>query len=69
MLPAAGWAVFALAGDSWRQLGVAAFLAVMLTQAGFPDHDAAHRQIPGSPRASHIPGHLPGNPGTGLSYR
>ena len=48
---------------------MAAFLAVMLTQAGFPDHDAAHRQIPGSPRASHIPGHLPGNPGTGLSYR
>jgi hypothetical protein len=40
----------------------------MLTQAGFLGHDAAHRQIPGCRRASHIPGNLPDNPGTGLSY-
>ena len=68
-LLAAGWAVFALAGDSWRQLGVAASWQSCSPRPGFPDHDAAHRQIPRSPRASHIPGHLPANPGTGLSYR
>jgi hypothetical protein len=34
-LLAAGWAVFVLVGDSWWQLAVAAFLAVMFTQAGF----------------------------------
>ncbi len=32
---AAGWAVFAILGDSWWQLAVAVFLAVMFTQVGF----------------------------------
>jgi hypothetical protein len=60
-------AVFVLAADSRGQLAVAAFLAVMLTQAGLPGHDAAHRQTPGSRRASYIPGNLPGNPPIGLN--
>jgi fatty acid desaturase len=68
VLLAAGWAVFVLVGDSWWQLAVAAFLAVMFTQAGFLGHDAGHRQISGSRRTSYILGILYGNLGIGLSY-
>src|SRR5690348_576107 len=67
-LLAVGWAVFVLVGDSWWQLAVAAFLAVMFTQAGFLGHDAGHRQISGSRRASYLLGILCGNLGIGLSY-
>ncbi len=67
-LLAAGWAVFVLVGDSWWQLAVAVFLAVMFTQAGFLGHDAGHRQISGSRRASYLLGILYGNLGIGLSY-
>jgi fatty acid desaturase len=67
-LLAAGWAVFVLVGDSWWQLAVAAFLAVMFTQVGFLGHDAGHRQISGNRRASYILGILLGNLGIGLSY-
>jgi fatty acid desaturase len=67
-LLAGGWAVFVLVGDSWWQLAVAAFLAVMFTQAGFLGHDAGHRQISSSRRASYILGILYGNLGIGLSY-
>src|SRR6185437_6441006 len=35
-----GWVVFVLVGDSWWQMAVAAFLAVMFTQLGFLGHDA-----------------------------
>jgi fatty acid desaturase len=65
---AAGWAVFVFVGDSWWQLGVAVFLAVVFTQAGFLGHEAGHRQIIGSRRASYILGVLLGNLGIGLSY-
>jgi fatty acid desaturase len=47
---------------------VAAFLAVAFTQAGFLGHDAGHRQITGSRRASYILGVLLGNLAIGLSY-
>jgi len=67
-LLAAGWAVFVFVGDSWWQLAVAAFLAVMFTQAGFLGHDAGHRQISSSRRVSYILGILVGNLGIGLSY-
>jgi len=67
-LLAAGWAAFVLVGDSWWQLAVAVFLAVMFTQVGFLGHDAGHRQISGSRRASYILGVLHGNLGIGLSY-
>jgi fatty acid desaturase len=65
---AAGWAALALVGDSWWTLAVAAFLAVMFTQAGFLGHDAGHRQICGSRRTSYILGILLGNLAIGLSY-
>jgi fatty acid desaturase len=43
------WTAFALLGDSWWQLAVAAGLAVVTTQFGFLGHDAAHRQVFASP--------------------
>jgi fatty acid desaturase len=68
VLFAAGWAVFVVVGDSWWQLAVAVFLAVMFTQVGFLGHDAGHRQILHSRKASYIIGLLHGNLGIGLSY-
>jgi fatty acid desaturase len=65
---AAGWAAFVLVGNSWWQLAVAVFLAVMFTQVGFLGHDAGHRQIFGSRRSSYVLGLLQGNLGIGLSY-
>ena len=67
-LLAAGWAAFVLLGNSWWQLAVAAFLAVVFTQIGFLGHDAGHRQIFGSRRANYVIGILLGNLGIGLSY-
>ncbi len=68
VLLAAGWAAFALIGDSWWQLAVAAFLAVMFTQVGFLGHDAGHRQIFRSRPGNHVLGVVLGNLGIGLSY-
>jgi len=63
-----GWAAFLLLGDSWWQLAVAAYLAVMFTQLAFLGHDAGHRQISRSRRVSYVLGILLGNLGIGLSY-
>jgi fatty acid desaturase len=65
---AAGWTVFVMAGNSWWQLAVAALLAVVFTQIGFLGHDAGHRQISGSRRASYVLGVVLGNLCIGLSY-
>jgi len=65
---AAGWAGFVLIGDSWWQLAVAAFLAVLFTQVAFLGHDAGHREILRSKRANYLVGLLHGNLATGLSY-
>jgi fatty acid desaturase len=67
-LLAVGWTAFVLIGDSWWQLAVAAFLAVVLTQIGFVGHDAGHQQISGSRRISNILGLLLGNVGIGMSF-
>ena len=67
-LLAGGWVAFALVGDSWWQLAVAAYLAVMFTQVGFLGHDAGHRQILRSRKANYVIGVLHGNLGVGLSY-
>jgi len=64
----AGWAAFVVIGDSWWQLAVAVFLAVMFTQAGFLGHDAGHRQVFRSRKGNYITGLLLGNLGIGLSY-
>ena len=67
-LLAAGWTVFVVVGNSWWQLAVAAFLAVIFTQIGFLGHDAGHRQVFGTRRANYVAGVLLGNLGIGLSY-
>ena len=67
-LLAAGWAGFVLLGNTWWQLGIAVFLAVMFTQIGFLGHDAGHRQITPSRRVSYLLGILLGNLGVGLSF-
>jgi fatty acid desaturase len=63
-----GWTGFVLIGNSWWQLAVAVFLAVVFTQIGFLGHDAGHKQIWGSKRASDVLGLLLGNLGIGMSY-
>jgi fatty acid desaturase len=67
-LLAGGWAAFVLTGDSWWQLAVAVFLAVMFTQVSFLGHDAGHRQICAALRPSYVLGLLLGNLGIGLSF-
>jgi fatty acid desaturase len=67
-LLAAGWVAFALVGDSWWQLAVAGYLAVMFAQVGFLGHDVGHRQVVGSRRASRILGVGLANLCIGLSY-
>jgi fatty acid desaturase len=64
----AGWTAFVLIGDSWWQLGIAAFLAIVFTQVGFLGHDAGHGQIFRSRRANYIVGILHANLAIGLSY-
>ena len=68
VLLAAGWTAFAVLGQSWWQMLVAVFLAVMFTQTGFIGHDAGHRQISGSKRADGLIGRIHGNLLIGLSY-
>ena len=63
-----GWAAFAAIGDSWWQLGVAAFLAVAFAQIGFLGHDAGHSQVFRTRRSNDILGVTCANLVTGLSY-
>jgi fatty acid desaturase len=65
---AAGWAAFALIGDSWWQLAAAAFLAAAFAQVGFLGHDAGHSQVFRTRRANTVLGVACGNLGTGVSY-
>lgn len=67
-LLAVGWVAFIMIGDSWWQLAVAAYVAIMFTQLGFLGHDAGHHQISRFRRISYIQGLLLGNLGIGLSY-
>lgn len=64
----AGWTAFVMLGDSWWQVAVAAFLAVVFTQIGFIGHDAGHQQIFRSKRANYLVGLVHGNLAIGLSY-
>lgn len=63
----AGWAAFWMLGDSWWQLGTAAFLAVVFAQFAFLGHEAGHRQIFRTRRANYLYGVLAGNLAIGLS--
>jgi fatty acid desaturase len=68
ILFAAGWAAFFLIGDSWWQLALAAYLALMFAQVGFVGHEAGHRQIFRSRRGNAIVGLVVGNLMIGLSH-
>ncbi|MGW0587309.1 fatty acid desaturase family protein [Streptosporangium sp. NPDC002607] len=63
-----GWAVFFAVGDSWYQLLVAVFLAVVFAQIGLVAHDLAHRQVFRSRRSSELAGLVAGNLAIGMSY-
>ncbi|HEU4426766.1 MAG TPA: fatty acid desaturase, partial [Pilimelia sp.] len=64
----AAWTAFAMLGDSWYQLVVAAVLAVVFAQLALVAHDIAHRQVFRVRRASEIAGLIAGNIGIGMSY-
>jgi fatty acid desaturase len=64
---AAGWALFIHLGDSWWQLFLAVFFAVMFGQLSFIGHDAGHKQIFRTGRANDIIGFWHGGM-VGLSY-
>nr|MDT0665792.1 fatty acid desaturase [Micromonospora sp. DSM 115978] len=68
VLLAAGWAVFALLGDSWWQLLVAVYLAFAFGQTDLVGHDAGHRQIFRTRRGNDVVGYLHGNLMTGVSF-
>jgi fatty acid desaturase len=68
LLCAAGVAAFLMIGDSWAQLAVAAYFAVISTQLAFLGHDAGHKQIFRSPRANQLLGIALANLGVGFSY-
>lgn len=68
VLCSVGIAALVLVGNSWWQLAVAAYLAVLSTQLGFLGHDAAHRQIVRSARGNHLLGFVFANLCVGFSY-
>lgn len=65
---AAGIAAFFALGDSWWQLLLAAFFAVLFGQVALLSHDLAHRQVFRTRRPSEIAGRIVGNLGIGMSY-
>ncbi|MFE2581185.1 fatty acid desaturase family protein [Streptomyces sp. NPDC059378] len=67
-LLAAAWTTFVVLGDTWWQLAVAAFMALLFGQVALVAHDLAHRQVFRRRRPSEIWGRLYGNLGIGMSY-
>ncbi|MDP9072717.1 MAG: acyl-CoA desaturase [Actinomycetota bacterium] len=63
-----GWAAFALVGNSWWQLVVAALLGFCYTQLGFVGHDIGHRQVARSRTGQDLLGWSHGNLLLGFSY-
>ncbi|MGW1864955.1 fatty acid desaturase family protein [Streptomyces mauvecolor] len=68
LLLSVGWVLFAVVGDSWWQLVVAAYLAFCFGQTGLIGHDAGHRQIVRTRRGTDLLGHFHGNLLTGVSF-
>jgi fatty acid desaturase len=64
----AGWAALFLLGDSWYQLLVAAYLALVFAQVGFLGHDVGHRQMFASRRWNNLVGLACADLATGISY-
>ena len=68
LLVAAGWAAFVLVGDSWWQMLVAVYLALVFGQIGFLGHEAGHHQIFHSHRGNGAVGVVAGNLLIGMSF-
>ncbi len=68
LVVAGGWAGFALLGNSWATLAVAAFLGLAFSQVVFLGHDAGHQQICSSKQNNRRLGLVVGNLLTGLSF-
>jgi fatty acid desaturase len=68
LLLAGGLAAFVMLGESWWQLVVAAYLAVVFTQLAFVGHDAGHRQLFRSRRANDRVGLVHANLLVGVSF-
>jgi fatty acid desaturase len=64
---AAGWIGFVLLGNTWYQLLIAAFMAVLFTHIAFLGHDIGHRQVFRTRRAAEVAGVVHGNLAIGLS--
>ena len=64
----AGVTAFIWLGQSWWQLVVAAYFAVVFAQLGFLGHDAGHQQIFRNRRWNDLLGVLVSDLGIGLSY-
>ncbi|MGI5489192.1 fatty acid desaturase family protein [Microtetraspora malaysiensis] len=64
----AGLATFFWLGDSWLQVPLAAYFAIVFAQVALVLHDLAHRQIFPLRQPSEILGQLAGNLGIGLGY-
>jgi fatty acid desaturase len=68
VLLTAGGVAFFLLGESWWQLLVAAYLAVVATQIAFVGHDAGHRQIFRTRRGNDLVGLVHANLLVGISF-
>ena len=68
VLMAAAWFGFALIGQSWFQLLIAAALGIICTQLSFLAHEAGHRQIFASRRANDWSARLLATSVAGVSY-
>lgn len=68
VLLAGGWTAFALVGDSWWQMLVAVYLALVFGQIGFVGHEAGHHQIFHTRRGNGAVGLVGGNLLIGMSF-
>lgn len=68
ILMAAIWLGFALLGDSWYQLLIAAAVGIVCTQLSFLAHEAGHKQIFASRRANDWSARLLATGIAGISY-
>lgn len=68
LLYATGLVTFWWLGESWWQIPLAVFFAVLFGQGALLAHDLAHRQVFRARRATEISGITVGNLAIGLSY-
>jgi len=68
LLTVAAWFGFALLGESWFTLIIAAVLGVLFTQYAFLAHEAAHRQVFESGKANDLSGRIIADLLVGISY-